>query len=254
MIYILFCTIFMFVYFMIFTAHHDTIDDRTIQDHRLPREFDQHRIFFISDIHRRKINIHTLRRIKREIHMVVIGGDFTERGVPISRTRENIQKLKQFNAPIYFIWGNNDYEVSFQAFNQMLQEEDVNILKDSYVKLSKSGKRFYVVGFDYHKDGIEAINFDWAEIEDGYCLLLTHVPQYFYDLNPKYQQMIDLVLAGHTHGGQIRLFNLGFYQNGGFSNHFHTNILVSEGYGYTFVPFRFQTKAECHVLTFAASK
>lgn len=235
---------------MIFTAHHDTIDYRTIQDEELPESFNQHCIFFISDIHRRKINLHTLKGIKKDIHMVVIGGDLTEKGVPLERTRENLRRLKQLGAPIYFVWGNNDYEISPQLFNDLLKKENVKILKDSYIEMTRNGESFYVVGFDYHEDFNDRISIDWENIGEDYCLLLTHVPQDFYDLDFSVQKKIRTVLAGHTHGGQIRLFGLGFYQRGGLRTFHHTKILVSEGYGYTFLPFRLQTKAECHVLTF----
>lgn len=238
------------VLFMVFTAHHDTIEYRTIHDHKLPKGFDKYRVFFISDIHRRKINPNTLNRIKGEIDLVVIGGDLTEKGVPLERTRENLKKLKQFGTPIYFVWGNNDYEVFPDILNKMLIEEDVIILKDSRTKITKNNDTMHVVGFDYHQERENRLDIDWQHIEDEYCLLLTHVPQDFYELDFTIQKKIHTVLAGHTHGGQIRLFGLGFYQKGGFHTFQQTNIFISEGYGYTFLPFRLQTKAECHVLTF----
>lgn len=250
MIYILLSMVLFTSIFMIFTAHHDTIDYRTFQDDALPESFDQHCIFFISDIHRRKINLRTLKSINKDIHMVVIGGDLTEKGVPLERTRENIRRLKQLGAPIYFVWGNNDYEVSPALLSDLLMKENVKIIKDSYIEMCRNGESFYVIGFDYHKDFDDRLCIDWDNIGEGYCLLLSHVPQYFYDLDVSIQERIHTVLAGHTHGGQIRFLNVGLYQRGGLDTLDHTKILVSEGYGYTFLPFRLQTKAECHVLTF----
>lgn len=225
--------IFMMI-FMYFTAHHDTIRYQTIEDDQLPESFDQWHIFFISDIHRRKVNLTTLQSIKRNIQMVIIGGDLIEKGVPLQRTRENIKKLKQFGAPIYFVWGNNDYEVSYEGLNQLFKEENVVVLKDSYINMKENNENIYIVGFDYHEDRHDRLEIDWRKVNDHYCLLLAHVPQDFYELENTIQNKINIVLSGHTHGGQIRLFGLGPYQKGGIHHYKQTTILVSEGYGYTF--------------------
>lgn len=239
-----------FILFMVFKAHHDIIKYRSIIDGRLPEEFDKYCIFFISDIHRRKINLKTLQTIQNDIDIVVIGGDLTEKGVPIERTRQNLIALKQFGVPIYFIWGNNDYEINFKKLNQVLQEENVVILKDSYIDIKRNSSTLSLIGFDYHEDEESSGKLDWQQIKGAYRLLLTHVPRSFYDLDPHIQKSIHTVLAGHTHGGQIRIFGKGFYQRGGLHLSGETNIFISEGYGYTFLPFRLQTNAECHVLTF----
>lgn len=235
---------------MVFKAHHDIIEYRSIIDSRLPEEFDKYCIFFISDIHRRKISINTLQTIHNDIDMVVIGGDLTEKGVPIERTRQNLRTLKQFGVPIYFIWGNNDYEIKSKDLNQVLHEEKIIILKDTYINIKRNGSTLSVIGFDYHEDEACSGKLDWQQIKGEYRLLLTHVPRSFYDLDPHIKKSIHTVLAGHTHGGQIRIFDKGFYQKGGLHISRETNIFISEGYGYTFLPFRLQTNAECHVLTF----
>ena len=50
-------------------------------------------IFFISDIHRRKIDKRLLDKINNEIDIVVIGGDLAEKGVPHSRISKNVREL-----------------------------------------------------------------------------------------------------------------------------------------------------------------
>lgn len=235
---------------MLFKAHHDIIEYRSIVDHRLPEEFDDYCVFFISDIHRRRINPNTLKMINKEINIVLIGGDLTEKGVPLERTRQNLRLLRQFNLPIYFVWGNNDFEKDTEQLNQVLHEENIIILKDSYVNITRKDHTLSVIGFDYHEEEENRIDLNWEHIKDNYCLLLTHVPRSFYQLDPYIRKYIHTVLAGHTHGGQIRIFDIGFYQRGGLHVFEKANVLISEGYGYTFLPFRLQTNAECHVLTF----
>lgn len=238
------------ILFMFFKAHNDIVEYRSIVDNRLPKSFDRYCLFYISDIHRRKINSKTLQAIHKKINMVVIGGDLTEKGVPLKRTQENLRLLKQFGVPIYFVWGNNDYEIEFERLLQLLNEEDIIILKDSYINITHDKHTLNLIGFDYHENGEDYGEIDWSKMIGDYRVLLTHVPQSFYELDPIVQDSIHTVLAGHTHGGQIRLFGLGFYQKGGLHVFRQTNIFISEGYGYTFLPFRLQTKAECHVITF----
>lgn len=236
---------------MFYKAHHDTIDYLEITHSKLPIPFDGYRIFFISDIHRRKINLHTLEKIKQSIDLVIIGGDLTEKGVPLERTRENLRKLAQLRAPIYFVWGNNDFEVPQEQLSNVLVEENVTILSNIHKNIKRDHHTMTLYGLNSYEIDVEnrheAINTSF--LKGDYTILLSHVPQAFYQLDSNIQNEIDLVLSGHTHGGQIRFLGLGFYKRGGLSSYKNTDILVSEGYGYTLLPFRLQTNAECHVLT-----
>ncbi|MFP3472451.1 hypothetical protein R0J90_20570, partial [Micrococcus sp. SIMBA_144] len=59
---------------------------------------------------------------------------------------------------------------------------------------------------------------------------------------------IDLMISGHTHGGQIRLFGWGLYKKGRLENLPETTLLVSNGYGTTAIPLRLGAPAETHLL------
>lgn len=251
MIYLfLICGILLLIIYMYYKAHHDIIDHQTIFDERLPNNFEGFRCFFIADIHRRKINEKTLEKIYEKIDIVVIGGDLIEKGVPFHRIRNNIKKLKKFNAPVFFIWGNNDYEVSINKLINILTEEHVIILRDTYTNIMRKQELITLIGFDYNKEHEGRRKIKWEQIKGHYIILLTHKPSSFDHLTPQEQSNIHTVLAGHTHGGQVRLFGLGLYQNGGLIQRRETNIFITEGYGYSLLPFRLQTNAECHVITF----
>lgn len=240
---------------MVFKAHHDTIEYRTIHDKKLPKVFENFTVFFISDIHRRNVKLQTLKSIRKPIDMIAIGGDLTEKKVPLERTRNNIRTLKKLSDSIYFVWGNHDYEVPYHSLYNMLIEEGVDILQDTYRMIRRKNVAIHLFGFDYHQFNEDRGDMSWLKNMDvHYSILLTHVPDSFYELDPEVQNKFHTVLAGHTHGGQIRLFGFGYYQKGGLSIYQHTNVLISEGYGYTLLPFRLQTKSECHVLTFKSKK
>ncbi|WP_164668739.1 metallophosphoesterase [Virgibacillus doumboii] len=239
------------IFYMVYTAHHDTIDYRTIHDTKIKSSF---RLFFISDIHRRTLKKDTLNDIGEKIDIVVIGGDLTEKGVPIERTRDNIRKLKLLNAPIYFVWGNNDYEAFPNRIYELLIEEEVIILANQNDDITINNNKVSLIGLDCCQYREARLDLAMANAEGEYNILLTHAPSAFYDLDEESQNKLDVVLAGHTHGGQIRILGFGFFERGGLTKLHNTTIIVSEGYGYTRLPFRLGTKSECHVLTFIQTK
>lgn len=237
------------LFYMIYVAHHDILTHEEISSRKLSPSITGLHIFFIADVHRRKIRNETLNKVQQSIDFVLIGGDLTERNVSFHRTRNNIIKLKKWEKPIYFVWGNNDDEVNTQKLINLLQEENVIILKDVVETLYIKNERMNLIGFNYYKDTDIHPTIDWSAIDRSYTILLTHQPSDFYQLSDHEKSQVDLVLAGHTHGGQIRICGFGFYENGGLKQHAQTKVFVTEGYGYSLLPLRLQTKAECHVIT-----
>ena len=87
--------------------------------------------------------------------------------------------------------------------------------------------------------------------ESGYTILLSHRPELF---ETYVNCGIDLVIAGHAHGGQFRLpfiggmvapnqglfpqYDAGLYTDGG------TSMVVSRGIGNSIIPFRFNNRPE----------
>ncbi|MFD1850513.1 metallophosphoesterase [Oceanobacillus bengalensis] len=239
----------LFIYYMLYKAHHDKISDTSIYDEKLPTAFEGLRIFFISDIHRRRIKDSTLKAIGNNVDIVVIGGDLTEKHVPLNRTKNNLSKLRRWNVPIYFVWGNNDYEIDVCGLSNLLEQENVTILTNDSSNVRRDNAVISIVGLDcatYHEPDVELAR---KNAQGTYQILVTHIPNSFYKLDQSIQNQFNLVLSGHTHGGQMRLFGLGPYERGSLNKIRNTNILVSEGYGYTILPFRIGTNAECHILT-----
>ena len=90
---------------------------------------------------------------------------------------------------------------------------------------------------------------------DGYKILLTHNPAYYDDYAAA---GFDLVLSGHTHGGQIRLPFIGavYCPDQGFFPEYDsgvitkgdTTIVISRGIGNSRVPIRFLCRPEVVVI------
>lgn len=247
---IIICAGLVLVFRMIFLAHHDRLLYHHVTDKQIPDQFTNFRIFFISDIHRRRINKKTIEKIKEPIDIIIIGGDITEKFVPLQRTIKNIRRLKKWQQPIYFIWGNNDYEAQPDRLARMLRQENVIILTNSNDTIIRGNRTISILGLDCFTYGEPRLDLAMQGAQGSFMILLTHDPEAFYLLSDQELQSIDIALAGHTHGGQIRIMGVGPYERGGLDKYKNTKILISEGYGYSSLPFRLGTNSQCHVITF----
>ncbi|MET3696145.1 predicted MPP superfamily phosphohydrolase [Bacillus oleivorans] len=215
----------------------------------------QMRIFFISDIHKRNINDKLLALINEKVDAVVVGGDLTERGVPFHKVEKNIKELKKLG-PVYFVWGNNDYEVDHKILDALLLHLGVTILDNRAVQLEfETGERVFMLGIDDmngRKDRLDAALQDAETLGEGFRILVSHNPRILYKISE--QDKIRLILSGHTHGGQIRLFGWGLYKKGRIFEKNGVIQLISNGYGTTKIPLRLGAKSETHIITLKQSE
>lgn len=214
----------------------------------LPKSLGDINVFFISDIHKRIISDEIISEVKGKTDLVIIGGDLLEKGVPLKQVEENILKLKELGL-LFFVWGNNDYEIDYHTLDALLLHHGVKILDNTVSAFeSEEGDRFILLGVDdltTERDRLDLALLDAGE--GGFRVLVSHNPKISEKLTD--EQGIDLVLSGHTHGGQIRIFGVGPYEKGGIKKLGNTTMLVSNGYGTTGVPFRLGAKAQTHLIT-----
>lgn len=205
--------------------------------------FKPFQLLFISDIHRRTLGENLL---VQPVDIVLIGGDLAERGVPISRIENNLKVLSRLG-PLYFVWGNHDRHAGEAEMRNLFAKYDVTVLENEWVPLF-GNPHLKLVGLDYfvyEKDALSKA-FSGVEPEDT-VIFVSHTPAVF-----KYVREncpADLMLAGHTHGGQIRLGSFGIAEKGRFRENNGKAELVSNGYGTTKLPLRLGAEAEFHVYT-----
>ncbi len=214
----------------------------------LPGSFSGYTIFFIADVHRRLIDDEIITRIKNKANMIIIGGDLTEKGVPYSRTEENIQKLRSV-APVIFIWGNNDYEVNTEKLEDIFKRNHVTVLENRSIQI-KSGKNEHIciTGFsEFTKEEPEPDRVLFSVNKDVFKIAVCHNPKIVRKIFNHHS--ISLLLCGHTHGGQIRFAGFGWYPNGKLYCKNNMKILVTNGYGTTKLPLRLGSKPETHLIT-----
>lgn len=149
--------------------------------------------------------------------VVFIAGDFI---YDDAEQAKYLAPLKNLKIPlgVYAVFGNHDYDegrdfgttqakMRSGTVKTALEAVGVKVLINSGVKLRKGKKDFYLLGLDDLwtfnvgvKEALKTI---------GYALAMPH-PNIVLAHNPDVMMLselkeADLVLAGHTHGGQIRL-------------------------------------------------
>lgn len=207
------------------------------------------RIIQISDVHDKKFNNSFFNRIKEtDPHMIVITGDLIDR-----RTKDYnnayyfIDQLNKINVPIYFVSGNHELsQKNINYFNKELLNRGVIILDEK----KESFRDIDLYGFAYYS------SFKDIETEENiFSIALIHSAAEIIkkDFN------FNLILSGHTHGGQIRLPFIGAifvpgqgffaeYDKGLFDINSKTKLYIDSGLGNTFLPIRFLNKSQISLI------
>ncbi|MHA6530888.1 metallophosphoesterase [Paenibacillus sp. BAC0078] len=230
----------------------------------LPQGFDGFRILFISDIHRRRLPKRLLEPMKGKVEIVLLGGDMTDKGGSISRLSDNM-KLAASLAPAYAVHGNHDYRANAALVDDVLRGSGVRLLIDENIIIEHEGAEMLLTGVDFPSKGgkrayapLPSPSTSEAQL---FRIILVHDPLW---LTQQTELPADLVLAGHTHGGQVvlpfighrhvdpfyREYNAGHYvlprKDGSKSE---VGLLISRGFGTAHLPLRWGSPAEMHVLT-----
>ncbi|WP_312505666.1 metallophosphoesterase family protein [Lysinibacillus sp.] len=221
--------------------------ENNVLHHQLTLQGEQEkvRLFFISDVHLRKINKKMIDRLEGHFDAVIIGGDFADSRTPIARIHENLQLVTSIG-PTYFVWGNNDREVGEERLKAILQEHQVQIIVNDAVLLPTKN-RFWLSAIE--DTTVKEYSFEkaFAKVgEQDLVVFIAHNPGVFAKVRAKFHA--DLMMGGHLHGGQIRFGPYGVHPNGSYRERDGVMTLVSNGYGTTLVPFRLGAKPQCHII------
>ena len=197
-------------------------------------------IGLIADLHERKADdlFELLKSAKPDL--IAIAGDTLERitGEDLARRRKNDPiRIAVFTAAYYadhairFVTRNKNYADPENAYRflseaadvapvfmslgnheEKLTDDDYALLNDNNITLlDNSDTTVTIKNQKLHIGGVSMLC-DEKQLDDfsnqiGYKILLCHYPEY-YDEFIK-EKDIDLILSGHNHGGQIRIFGKG---------------------------------------------
>ncbi|MBS2969442.1 metallophosphoesterase [Metabacillus sp. KIGAM252] len=238
---------------MFMKAHGNRMDRQKLQYSDFPYDHGELNMLFISDIHRRRVSEKLLAKMPKKPDLICIGGDLTEKGVPLERIRRNVRRLGE-EGPVVMVLGNNDPESDILKLKRLLKQERVKLLENQAFSIpSKSGKNISLLGVSEMKFGWDKLDLALNDSKNAdFRILLCHNPDI--DKQIKEETGIRLVLSGHTHGGQIRLLGFGLYEKGKLHKKTYGAQLISNGYGTTQLPLRLGAPAEAHFITITADK
>lgn len=177
----------------------------------VPTAFDGFRIAFISDLHYRSLfkekGLANLVKLLNSQYAdaLLIGGDLHE---GCEYVQPLLVALSGVKTPMgtYVVLGNNDYEACYDDIVRELQKYGMHLLEHKVDTLRRNGEEILIAGvrnpFNLKKNGTSPT---LGLSPDDFVILLTHTPDYAEDVPIT---NTDLVLAGHTHGGQVTLFGL----------------------------------------------
>lgn len=192
------------------------------------------RIVFVSDLHDcawgEDMADLTQAVDRQKPDLILLGGDLFSDGAASPNTVRFLEEIAG-KYPCYYVTGNHEYNGGAQAFEDrmdQLRRLGIRRLSGDMVSLDVNGVRLNLCGVDdpaAWEHACDPAAGAWksfeAQLRDvsalprrgNYTVLLTHRPEYF-DLYAACG--FDLVLAGHTHGGQwaVPLILNGVYASG----------------------------------------
>lgn len=252
--------------------HELEVTHRTLAIRDLPDAFVNFHIVQISDIHLEEFTEpwflqHAVRVVNSlNPDLVLFTGDLISRGPATERVAwraagvaaEILQDLK---APQRFAClGNHDVAVGAQHVIAPLESHGTPVLVDSYVPIQRGTDYLWLCGSDDAGTRDPSLTAAIPPSPTAPVILMCHEPDYVDHVihHPRFPY-IDLMLSGHTHGGQVRLPVLGplilppmgkKYVEGLF--HFgHMQMYVNRGVGTVGLPVRLNCPAEITHFTLA---
>ncbi|MGC1106130.1 MAG: metallophosphoesterase [Candidatus Acidiferrales bacterium] len=222
----------------------------------LPESFRGLRVVQLTDIHHglyfpaAALSLAVELTNKLEPDIVALTGDF------VTRSRNYIEPVAEMlgalraREGVFAVLGNHDFRVDADEIAAALDRHGVEVLRNRHVTLRRRGQRLCLAGIDdflYRADLPRAVR---GILEGTPTILLSHNPGI---IEHAAELGINLVLSGHTHGGQVRLpligcvygrsdekmrFKKGRDSLGG------TQIYVSRGLGTVVLPVRYGCPSE----------
>jgi len=255
--------IFLIILFIIVYARYigtmgfDT-KEYTIESSDVPSGFDGIKIVHFSDLHyNRAITLEKVKSIVSEINLikpdiVVFTGDLIDKDVTL--TSDDYSKLSNVLGKInskygnYAILGNHDYQNQENVI-KVFENSGFKYLDNEYdIIYNNLNEEIFIGGINtvsYNLDDIEkTLSYLSENNSVDYKIVLVHEPDISDEIVKDYS--VNLILAGHSHNGQVRLPIIGAiytppYSKKYYDNYYNldgTSLYISSGIGVSTVNYR----------------
>ena len=229
----------------------------------LPQAFDGTRVVLITDIHRGPFfSQDRVGRLVAKVNalkpdLILLGGDYVWED-PVKYSDSCFSELAKLRATLgsFAVLGNHDYGKDVGPSTRAIKGAGITLLDNRGVWIDKGNERIRLGGVgDYQVDTPDVGPVLHGTQSGDFVLLVSHNPAFVYDLRPG---QVDLMLSGHTHGGQVTLFGLWApvlpshitqKLRTGVVKMDATTVVVSNGVGTIFPPMRFFARPDVVVIT-----
>src|SRR5687767_1974124 len=236
-----------------------TIEHQQIFLKRLPRELDGFRVVHLSDVHhspftsRKQIERAVATATSLQPDIIALTGDYISKERAYAEPCAEILGKLRARHGVYAVLGNHDHWTDAALITDLFRAEGITVLINQGMRFEKNGAAFWLAGVDDTMVGLEDLPLALAgSSEDEMKLLLAHNPII---LRRAARAGVDLVLSGHTHGGQVSLMS---DRNAagrprrrvlkGLARQGETQIYVTRGLGTVVLPVRFGCPPEVSLL------
>ena len=193
------------LYSILFEPYSIKTEKITIRIGRIPSN-EKIKIVHISDLHFHNIGereLNTIRIIEKlNPDIIAITGDLIEKRESIDELLDFLDKMRRI-AQVYLVYGNWDHEsgANLTDLKNKIEALDVEVLVNENVKAKVNEIELYIIGVDDPSTGKANLEKALENVPSGaLTILLAHSPEI---IDEAASHKIDLVLVGHTHGGQV---------------------------------------------------
>lgn len=235
-----------------------TIENVKITLKRLPKKLENFRIIHLSDIHHSPFTDleHIARAVKianqLKPDMFVLTGDYVSHEPEYIEPMAKIMGKLEAEFGTFACLGNHDHWTDAEKVTDALRAENIKVLINEGVRLEARGASFWLCGVDDYMVGKTDLKAALrGSFPDEMKLLLAHNPIL---VRRAANAGIDLVLSGHTHGGQVKLRDeeKRILPRRKLKNGLHcrkdTQIYITRGIGTVVLPVRFGCPPEISAL------
>lgn len=212
------------------------------------------RLVQLSDLHLKSFNYPLKMVVKKMVEkkpdVIVFTGDSVDDSDKLGELEKLLKELP-LETPKFAILGNWEYwgKVDLDKLSVLYAKYNCQLLVNEHARVSVKGRELAFIGLDDLVGGTPDVSRAFQDL--GHAdqrVVLAHCPESFQEIG---EVDFDLMLSGHTHGGQVNVlgwvpfkpvgsgaFLKGWYMQG------DKRLYVSKGIGTSMIPVRFGARAE----------
>jgi predicted MPP superfamily phosphohydrolase len=233
------------------------------QSEKIPEAFDGYRIALVSDLHLGFLDPEiwvrwVIKQVNKQNPDLIVGlGDYVKKrntDTELLRVWPLLLSLKAQDK-VFFVNGNHDHWANHKLALTLLKDTKRSLRNQHHLLIREKSEITIAGTGDYWTDAVDIDESLKQSPTKNFKIIATHNPD---ATETKHKTEIDLYLAGHTHGGQVRIPIFDYspvlpikssrLDKGFRKNKFGEDVFISAGIGWSILPIRFFCPAEVPII------